>query len=268
MSERKYRPELSGRSIPRSVADVLARLEAIGHEVVTRSMLSEVLTEVGSDLHPDDAARILLRNGWFLPLRTQGAWEFAPAHRGGPIRAECPWLEVKATAATKPELEVAVGYEGAAFLHGFVEHALPESAIVAAKTARRPTALSGFRWVALGLPRSAILEIRNTPTLTVEAMLFAVAARPAAVHDWDTAGKWLRQAAHRATDTIHHLLEQAGTSVTARVGHILYHFGRDDMADSIADAYPPPTGPVHLGERSGGRYDPRFQVVDSVLGEG
>lgn len=66
------------RPVPARPAPVLEELELRQPVVVTRSLLTEILAQTQVSLPPEATAERLVRLGWLLPLRTRGAWEFAP----------------------------------------------------------------------------------------------------------------------------------------------------------------------------------------------
>ena len=257
---------LCARFVPRSLSPLIAWLEVAEHEVVTRGVIEGALAELGSDADTDAVLRRLQRLRWLLPLRTRGAWEFAPAGRGAALPKACPYTEVRATALLRPDLEVALAYESAARLHGLAGAQGHFPALVAAAGTKRPAALSRFRWVGFDVPDGAREQMEGLPVLSVEGMLLLVAARPAGVEDWDSAAVWIRAGMERAGGKLVEMAAVSPAATCARLGYLAAVADRHDLADVIGRDCPPPSGPVHLGPRHrGGRYDQRFQVVDGVF---
>jgi hypothetical protein len=255
------------RHIPKSVAALVAAFETTRADVVTRATVAATMESLGLALAVDDAVRRLQRLGWLLPLRTQGAWEFAPASRGAALPGDCPFTELRATHLLRPNLGVALAFDKAAMVHELYPwEPTEDGALVAARGARRPTALSGFRWITIDLPAGGITLESGVPVVTIDALLYTVAARPVGVSDWKAAGAWLDEAVQLATPGLLGLVEGSPAATGARLAYLLALFGRDDVAAQVLQRCPEPSGPVHLGPRSAqGRYCPRFNVVDTVL---
>jgi hypothetical protein len=255
----------TARHIPKSVAPLVAAFELARAEVVTRATVAATMESVGLSSAVDDAVRRLQRLGWLLPLRTQGAWEFAPASRGAAVPGDCPFTELRATHLLRPNLGLALAFDKAAMLHELCPWAVrDDSALVAPRGVRRPAALSGFRWVTIDLPAGGITVVGGVPVVTVDALLYSVAARPVGVSDWKTARTWLQAAADRVTPDLVGMLDGSPAATGARLAYLLALFGREDLATEVVNRSPDPSGPVHLGPRSArGAYDPRFNVVDT-----
>src|SRR5882724_6414896 len=69
------------RTIPRTVAPVITELELNRPAVVTTRYLDQLVRQLGLPISGGQIAAKLRALGWLLPIRTKGAWEFAPADR-------------------------------------------------------------------------------------------------------------------------------------------------------------------------------------------
>ena len=101
----------------------------------------------------------------------------------------------------------------------------------------------------------------------IAALLAGMAIRPDGYRDWGNVAQWLPRAiAQTDLAQITALLHSAPHAAWHRAGYLLARGGRPDTGlELLADA-PKGRGPVHLGPRNRpGRFDARFDVIDSVL---
>ena len=256
---------LTARTIPSSLAHILARLELRQPLVVTRALLREIIEETGQRLSADVAAERLVRNGWLLPLHTPDAWEFAPAARAGGFRSGDPWIELRALLEHNPDAPVAVAFESAAWEYGFTTHQ-PRTPVLAHRPSwRAPRSVSArtvsYRWrlpthVSRGLP------VWRPPTLVV-----AAADRPTAQGDWGNPDEWLMET-FRAAEQSDVLAEAAGrgNATLARLGYLAEWSGRNDIADAIEAMIPRPLTVTFLGSRHPrGRWISRWHLYDALM---
>jgi hypothetical protein len=233
--------------------------------VVTRSLLTEILTQTQVLLPPEAAAERLVRLGWLLPLRTRGAWEFAPAARAGRYRAGDPWIELRALLALDPDVPVAVAFESAIWELGRSPHQ-PDRPVLAHRRCWRPPPSLSVRAVTFDwhLPTKTV---RGLPVWIEATILAAAAERPAAQGNWGNADDWLPNTFRAAT--AEDLLREADgrrISTLARLGHLAAWAGRNDIAEEI-EALLPARLPVNfLGPRDRrAQWSRRWHVYDSLL---
>lgn len=255
------------RSIPPWLSEVLEQLELRQPKVVTKQMVEEILLAMGSSADPRTVLDELQRRRWLLPLKTQGAWEFAPAARAGGFGAGDPFIELRATIERRPELKLAVAEESAAWLHGLLNRQPTRDAISAPRGVVLPEAISDYRVVrvAFHLPPA---EANGLPAWSVETLLVLMADRPSAFKLWSTANEWLPDAFRRADlGRMIEELEGHDAPTLARLGHMASESGAEDVAAQLRQRTPhSPGGPFYLGPHNRhGTWDPKWRVLDSLL---
>ena len=207
------------RPVPASLATVVEELELRQPSVVTRPLLTEILAQTQVSLPPAATAERLVRLGWLLPLRTRGAWEFAPAARAGRYRAGDAWIELRALLAHDPGAPVAVAFESAVWELGHSTHQ-PDRPVLAHRRGWRPPRSLGTRAVTFDW-RIPAKTVRGLPVWTQATILVAAAERPAAQGNWGNADDWLADTFRSAT--AEDLLQEAEgrrTSTLARLGYL------------------------------------------------
>lgn len=258
---------MTTRSIPPSLARVLEELELRQPGIVTKSMIEEILAEVGSQANVRTVLDELQRLRWLLPLKTAGAWEFAPAARAGAFGAGDPFIELRATLARRPELPVLVAEESAAWLQGLLDRRPTRDVISAPAGLVLPKALSEYRVVRL----TSDLEparIDGLPVWSVEMLLVLMAARPGSFKPWATVHEWLNDAFERVdTNVLIGGLREQDEPTCARLGHMALVSGNVSASASIERNCPlGGKGPFFLGPRNWpGAWDSEWRVRDSVL---
>jgi len=253
------------RSVPASLAPVVEELELRQPAVVTRSLLTEILAQTQVSLPPAAAAERLVRLGWLLPLRTRGAWEFAPAARAGRYRAGDPWIELRALLAHDPDAPVAVAFESAVWELGHSSHQ-PDSPVLAHRQGWRPPSSLGVRAVTFDW-RVPPTTVRGLPVWTPATILIASAERPAAQGNWGNAEDWLPDT-FRAAAAEDLLREAEGrrTSTLARLGYLAEWAGRNDVADHVEALLPSRLPVTFFGSRDRrAQWSRRWRVYDSLL---
>ena len=258
---------MTPRSIPARLALLVEELELQQPKVVTKALLSEIISDGGLKVRPEEVAHRLQQQGWLLSLRTEDAWEFAPASRAGRIGSGDPFIELRATLLHRPDLAVAVAYESAAWLHGLARRPPEREVLAIPWPVVPPPALRDFRisrqWGELS---PVILD--ELPVWPIETLLVLMGERPSAYRAWPTVVEWLPEAAERAdVDLILRELNDLRLPTWARTGYILEAGGRQDIGDHVLNRAPSsPRGPFYLGPRKApGRYNRRWKVRDSIL---
>ena len=251
--------------MPASLAPVVEELELRQPAVVTRSLLTEILAQTKVSLPPEAAAERLVRLGWLLPLRTRGAWEFAPAARAGRYRAGDAWIELRALLAHDPDTPVAVAFESAVWELGHSTHQ-PDRPVLAHRRGWRPPRSLGVRTVTFDW-HVQTKTVRGLPVWTQATILVAAAERPAAQGNWGNAEDWLPDTFRAATAD--DLLQEADgrrISTIARLGYLAEWAGRNDIAEEIEALLPSRLPVTFLGARDRrAQWSKRWHVYDSLL---
>jgi hypothetical protein len=256
----------SFRTVGAILAPFVAELELRQPAVVTKRLLGDIASEVGSDLDPTVIAERLVRQGWLLPLRTRDAWEFAPGARAGRYPGGDPWIELRAFLVHRPEAPVAIAFESAIWEYGYTSHQ-PDTPVLGHRPGwRAPGSLSvrtaSFDW---RLPTGAA---NGLPVWQPATTLAAIAHRPSAQGDWGNADEWLPET-FRATTPDDVLLEASGRgrATLARLGHLAEWSGRRDIADeteTLLEGHSPSV--TYLGPRDRrGSWINRWHLYDSLL---
>jgi hypothetical protein len=251
--------------VPASLAPVVEELELRQPAVVTRSLLMEILARRQVSLPPAAAAERLVRLGWLLPLRTRGAWEFAPAARAGRYRAGDPWIELRALLAHDPDAPVAVAFESAIWELGHSSHQ-PDRPVLAHRRGWRPPPSLGVRAATFDW-RVPTKTVRGLPVWTEATILVAAAERAAAQGNWGNAEDWLPNTfrAARAEDLLGEA-EGRRVSTLARLGYLAEWAGRNDIAEEIEALLPSRLPVTFLGPRDrGAQWSKRWRVYNSLL---
>lgn len=255
----------TSRPVPARLAPVVEELELHQPAVVTRSLLTEILTRTLVPLPPEAAAERLVRLGWLLPLRTRGAWEFAPAARAGRYKAGDPWIGFRALLAHDPDVPVAVAFESAIWELGHASHQ-PDRPVLAHRRGWRPPPSLGVRAVTFDW-RVPAKTVRGLPVWTEATILVAAAERPAAQGNWGNADDWLPDTFRAAT--AEDLLREASgrrVSTLARLGYLAEWAGRNDIAEEIETQLPSELPVTFLGPRDRrAQWSTRWHVYDSLL---
>ncbi len=253
------------RAITKSLAPLLEILELDQPRVVTTSDLAEAATQVGLEWAPRDIARRLLERGWLLPLRTRGAWEFAPGARAGAYGAGDPFIELRATLRKRPSSPFTVAAESAAYLLGLSSRQPDPQVLGAPSGVRMPTALEGFR-VVRWQPVSPVKIKDGLPTWSVETLLAFLSSKPARYRDWPNVPEWVRSAFQDVDiEALERELDGEARSSWMRAAYLAHRAGAQDASQRLLDAAPQGAGPYRLVAREEpGSYSARFEIVDSI----
>ena len=104
------------RSLPKSLAPVIERLELDQTEIITLKQLTSIVDELGIGTAPSLVAHRLRARGWLLSTGINGAWEFAPGAHAGAHSRGGPLLSVRAALALVPGLPATVALSSAAWV--------------------------------------------------------------------------------------------------------------------------------------------------------
>ena len=248
------------RSIPPSLAPVVAELELAGADLVTTGQLDEIVRAAGIRSTTRTVAARLRERGWLLPTGQPGVWEFAPGAVAGPYSRGGHTRLLRSVLA-RAEITCGLTFQAAAWANGLADRA-PARVEVAAATARDARRLPGELDVSIFAPRLGYVMAKGVPVLRPDTILAHMAASPSRVRSWASAAEWLPGVAAEATaEGILAELRGRAATVAARLGYLLQGL-RPDIAQQITG----PSTKTWFGPRGTLiRHDNHWQVADTLL---
>lgn len=255
------------RSLPASLAPIVAALELRQPKVVTSGLLAEIAQEAGSNLAPAAIAERLVRRGWLLPLRVRDAWEFAPGAHAGRFGWGDAWIELRALLAHSPDAPVAVAFESAIWELGHTTHQPTKPVLAHRHGWQAPPGVSArsvtYEW------RLHPAKLKDLPVWQAATAVVAAADRPGAQGDWHNANDWLPETFRATTlDDVLTEVEGRGKASVARLGYLAEWSHRFDIADALDELLVGRRPVVYLGPReTKGRWANRWRLYDSLLPE-
>lgn len=255
------------RQIPSRLAPVLEALELEQPRVVTADGLAHLAAVQGIDIDGLQIAYELRRLGWLLGLRTKGAWEFVPAARAGRFGAGDRYIELRAALAVDAGFQGALAMESASVALGLAGRVPDREVLWVPPEHRAPKSFGDWRVVRLPVRDDGIASVDGLPTWRVETLLSGMARRPDGFHDWPNVGEWLARAVSEVdVESIARSLEGAPRAAWQRASYLLAMGGNEAAGFEVIEHAPIGRGPAYLGPRQRkGRFDRRFEMVDSVL---
>jgi hypothetical protein len=246
---------------------VLEALELDQPRVITADTLARLAVELGIDIDGRQLAYELRRLGWLIGLRTKGAWEFVPGARAGRFGAGDRHIELRAALAVDAGFRGALAMESAAVALGLAGRVPDREVLWVPPDRRVPKSFGDWRVVRLAVSDDAIAPVDGLPTWRVETLLAGMAVRPDGFHDWPNVVEWLARAVSRAdADSIARSIVGAPRAAWQRASYLLAMGGEEAAGLEVFEQAPPGRGPAYLGPRQKrGRFDRRFEIVDSVL---
>lgn len=262
----QYSNELTERRITPALAGVLTDLELDQPTIVALDDIRRAALGHGVQASARDIASRLARNGWLMPLRTRGMYEFIPASRAGRFRSGDPFIELRATLRRRPNLTVQVAAESAAWLLGLSSREPGQHALAAPAGLEVPRALNGFRIVRFASVLPPITK-DGLPVWSLETLLVAMAARPILYEDWPNVSDWLPRAASEVDmQEIIRALAKQPSAAGVRLAYMFARGAQPARAHAVLNEINRPRGPVYFGpDRDRGKYDAEYGVVDSAL---
>lgn len=253
------------RPIPPRLAAIVEYLELYQPGILTLDDLQAFLRELGREDDPATVARDLQKNGWLLPLRTRGRWEFAPGARAGALTSGDPFIELRATLQRR-KLSVALAFDSAAWLQGLSARQ-PQRQVLATYPQRKiPPALSDFR-----IARTwGVLEPEwkdNLPVWRVATLLAKMALIPHYYRDWPNVMEWLEEAFKRAdAGDLERELDGAPDAARIRLAYLANRATFKHLAADLIQKARRDTGLVYLGrDRTRSRFIREYNLIDSLL---
>ncbi|MCL2654340.1 MAG: type IV toxin-antitoxin system AbiEi family antitoxin [Coriobacteriia bacterium] len=252
------------RTISRSLAGVLERLELEQPTLVATADLGHVLSELGIKTPVRVVAARLRDRGWLLSTDRAGVWEFAPAALAGAYPSHDPLMPLRVVLVRHPQTCCALTLQTAAWALGIADRLpnRPEVAIDSLSHSNRfPESLS----VLVYKPTLSPIEAKGVPALTPESIIVHMASKPTDVRSWQSALEWLPDLAAEL-DIEKLLAELQGRSKTAvaRTGYLLQGL-RPDLSRRIYQGIGALTK-TWFGPRGSLRHhDNHWLIADTIL---
>ncbi|MFT4083947.1 MAG: type IV toxin-antitoxin system AbiEi family antitoxin [Nocardioides sp.] len=248
------------RSIPPSLAPVVAELELEAADLVTTAKLDEIVKASGVGTATRTVATRLRERGWLLPTGQRGVWEFAPGATAGAVSRGGHTRLLRSVFA-RTDVACGLTFQAAAWAHGIADRA-PVRLEVAAESAREARKLPDGLDVSVFDPTLGYVTLKGVPVLRPASVLAHMASSPTDVRSWTSALEWLPDLVAEATpdDVLTELNERPAT-VTARLGYLIQGL-RPDIAEKIAG----PSTKTWFGPRQKViRHDSHWQIADTLL---
>jgi len=253
------------RTISRSSAPVLEDLELEQARLITRPGLARIARARALGPWTLAIARRLKEQGWLLPLKTKGVWEFAPAARAGAFTAGDPYIELRATLLRRPDFPVQLAYDSAAWLLGLMQRPPNRDVISVPFKTIVPVALAAFR-IVHRRPKLPTVDHNGLPVWQLESLLVLMAAQPRLFRDWPNVSQWLSDAVSRVDPSkVRVELDSQSRAARIRAAYLLEQGGGGDFARDLMVGVST-SGLTYFGPRKGDlKYDSRYNLYDSLL---
>jgi len=252
------------RTIPRSLAAVVAELEAGQKRLVNQA---EIAKAAGLQPRTRETRKLVERlraHGWIRALPVRGAYEFLPAE-AAPHPSGDPWTELRAALQRNPSLPIQVVLHSAAFMRGLADRfPVPDQVAVGRETISRGLAsvYNVIRTTPARLGGATLDD--GIPVSTVERLPLEV------VWWWSEAGDlrnpehWVGEALRRSDqDRLTELAVAQGPTMVARCGYLAERFGAPEITKRLDGV--PRRGPTWIGPRSKpSSFNSRWKVYDSL----
>lgn len=252
------------RTLPRSLASVVEDLELDQPELVTMSILRDVLDRNDVATPPKLVAARLRTLGWLLATGTRGVWEFSPGAHAGAISRGNPARPLAATLAAHPNLPAALALSSAAWAHGYADRAPARLEVAVSTGTPAPAALSRATRVVAFTPHLDPVTAKGVPAHQPATILVHMASSPTHVRSWTSALEWLPDLTSDLDPAdLRTELDGRSASTRTRAGYLLSGV-RPDLAEPLRQHV---TGPVRFGRRSGPlvRHNQTWRVLDTLL---
>ncbi len=252
----------TARSIPPSLAPIVAALELERPRLVTSQQLADLSAKAGLRTPTRVIAHRLVAHGWLLPTAARSVWEFAPAERAGAYPDGDPANTVRAVLAAAPSRTVAVALGSALYLRGLADRGPDQFEVALPLGQVPPRGLSACR-ITRFVAQLSTDFVRELPVHRLESVLVHAAHRPRDVRSWEALLEVIG-ATVASVDSAALVRELSGRprATAVRLSYLL-----SGMAPALAKAIMPAgTQRVWFGPRRRvRRYDPARGIADTLL---
>lgn len=248
------------RTIPPSLAPVIAEFELEAADLVTTARLDEIVKASGVGTATRTVASRLRERGWLLPTGQRGVWEFAPGAAAGAVSRGGHTRLLRSVLA-HGDVECGLTFQAAAWAHDLADRA-PVRLEVSVVSAREGRKLPDGLDVSVFAPTLGYVTLKGVPVLVPASVLVHMAARPGDVRSWTSALEWLPDLAAEATpeEVLFELTGRRAT-VAARLGYLVQGLRPDISAQVTGPHTKTWFGPRHKVVR----HDNHWQIADTLL---
>lgn len=256
--------QMTPRPVPPWLSGVLSELELDRPTIVTSDAVAEIRERLGVKPAAHRIVEELHRRGWLLDTGVQGAWEFVPAERAGAISSGDPFLALRATLETIPEVAASVALGSALWLLDLADRSPDRPEVALPKRVHVPVALKRHYRVVHHDVRLEPLKVQRLPVHRAATVLVHLAAKPTDVRSWGSILASLPALVAQAPDEeIHSELEGRTKATRVRFAYLVAGIA-PDLVERLSIR--PPEGKVWFGPRAPlRRHSARWRVADTIL---
>lgn len=254
---------MTRRSVPSWLAEIVAELELDRPIVVTSEMITEIRERIGVRASTHRVIEALHTRGWLLKTGARGAWEFVPGERAGPISSGDPFLPLRGTLETSPDMRVSVALGSALWLMNIADRAPDRAEVAVPKGVRVPVALKRAYRTIHHDSRLEPLRIQDLPVHRAATVLVHLANKPTDVRSWGSVLEILPALLTEASEEeIRAELEGRPDATRVRLAYLV-----SGLAPEVIERLGiEPGGKIWFGPRGPlRRHDARWGIADTVL---
>jgi hypothetical protein len=251
------------RSIPPWLADVVAELELDRPAVVTRDLVRHLRKRLGVRAPVGRIVEELHARGWLLKTGVHGAWEFVPGERAGAISSGDPFLPLRATLETAPELAAFVALGSALWLLDIADRAPEPPEVALPKGIRVPVGLKRAYRTVHHDARLGPVRVQGLPVHRPATVLVHLATKPTDVRSWGNVLDCLPALLGSSPeDEVRAELQGRPHATRVRFAYLVGGLAPDLIRRLAIE----PAGKVWFGPRGPLRHhDAHWQVADTLL---
>jgi len=254
---------MTPRSVPPWLAGVVGELELDRPAVVTTDIIRDIRQRLGVQSPAHRIIGELHARGWLLKSGAHGAWEFVPGERAGAISSGDPFLTLRATLETTPDVAVFVALGSALWLLDIADRSPDRQEVAVPKGTRVPVALRREYRTVHHDARLEAVRVQGLPVHRPATVLAHLATRPTDVRSWGSVLTCLPALLDASPeDEIRAELEGRPHSTRVRFAYLVNGLA-PDLVERLAIE---PAGKVWFGPRGPlRRHDAHWQIADTVL---